>query len=100
MDAVPASAWLQYPVALILLVVVFMMLREFIKFLKEQNKSWQDFLEKQNNTDQTVMRELASQVKNLAQELVNLRSDFDRAVAVMQERTSSRQNTRPRTSSK
>jgi cell division protein FtsB len=68
----------------VIIVVVY-----FLKFIDGQIKSLND----QRQADQEPIRNLVNEVKTLTQELVNLRKDFDVAVAAMRERTQSRSRT-------
>lgn len=98
MPEIPSSAWLQYPVALIVLVAVFVLMREFKAFVRERDEQWQSFLKAQRDSDLNTTREMMGEIKRLTQSLIDLRHDFDEAVAVMKERTRSKTSNRRKAS--
>lgn len=86
-DEVPAAVWLQYPVVLIVLAVIFYMLREFKAFIKERDTSWQKFLEEHAQTDQTTLKEMVAELKALTRALGEHDHRLEAAVTRMEERT-------------
>lgn len=69
----------------VIIVVVY-----FLKFISEQIHLLND----QRVQDQEPIRNLVAEVRTLTQELVNLRKDFDIAVAAMRERSNRSRTTR------
>jgi hypothetical protein len=68
----------------------------FLKFTNEQRSLDRDLLKEQRALDRDTIKELVANIERLTQELINLRKDFDIAVAAMRERTRPRPDARRR----
>ena len=88
----PQSIWIQFAVTTIVVSVIFYLLREFKKFIRERDTSWQAFIKEMRDSGDKTVSKLAEEIRSLANELIALRKDFDVAVATMRERTSKDKN--------
>jgi len=91
---VPASAWPQYGALILFVILVGWSVRELRAFQRERDAFhrerdaiWQQFLKDFAAEDARSVAALVTEIKKMADEMIALRRDFDRAVTRMEERT-------------